>query len=122
MLFLGDAANRNKYVVALADTIQPRLPAKQVYIRVYAVRIYIRVYIYTYICSTSIHTYVHTQYLDGAEFELELKQMIGNIHLCEDVGKMLVVIGSEGMLIVGVQHPDNEDIVVHFIQVQTREA
>ena len=31
MMFLGDAANRNKYVVALADTIQPRLPAKQVH-------------------------------------------------------------------------------------------
>ena len=80
------------------------------------------IHVYVRYTFTYMHIHLYMQYLDGAEFELELKQIIGNIHLCEDVGKMLVVIGSEGMLIVGVQHPDNEDIVVHFIQVQTREA
>jgi len=37
------------------------------------------------------HTRTHThataqQYLDGAEFELEIKQIVGDIYLCEDVG------------------------------------
>lgn len=89
MMFLGDSANRNKYVVVMADSIQPRLPA--------------------------------AQYLDGAEFELEFKQIVGDIFLCEDVGKSLIVIGKDGLLLVGKQAPEHEAILVHFINVQARE-
>ncbi len=49
------------------------------------------------------------QYLDGAEFELEIKQIVGDIFLCEDIGRSdknsgsLLIVGKEGLMMVGTQ-------------------
>ena len=48
------------------------------------------------------------QYLDGAEFELEFKQIVGDIYLCEDVGKSLIIIGKDGLIMIGKQAPEHE--------------
>jgi WD repeat-containing protein 35 len=68
------------------------------------------------------------QYLDGAEFELEIKQIVGDIFLCEDIGKSdknsgsLLIVGKEGLMMVGSQKTENEEVLFHFIALQTREV
>ena len=86
------------------------------------------VFVYVSMCSMCSSLYVF-MCLCLYEFYVTTDlsaQIVGDIYLCEEIGKQgsgtLIIIGREGLLVVGKQRPENESVLIHFIALQTQEA
>jgi WD repeat-containing protein 35 len=63
-------------------------------------------------------------YMDKGDFENELKQVIGDMHVCHDLGDDgdLIIVGNAGLLAVGPNVHHNEDMLVAYLGLLCREV
>ncbi|EKX46364.1 hypothetical protein GUITHDRAFT_70770 [Guillardia theta CCMP2712] len=62
------------------------------------------------------------KFLDGAEYELELRQILGAIYAAEDLGSdELVLLGTDGILVMSPNSEQFEPLIMHFLDIKCRE-
>ena len=62
-------------------------------------------------------------YVDGAEYELELKQVLGTVFISEDIGpEHTLMVGQDGLFLVGPNAERLEPITLHYVDAQCRQA
>ena len=91
MIFMGDMLNRGKYNMIIADEIVPDLPAEE--------------------------------YIDRSEREDELRQVLGEIRTAYKLGngKDTLLLGSDGCLLAGPSSRTNEEALVWYCKLLSRE-
>ena len=79
---------------------------------------------YNMIIAEAIEPFLSAEeYMDRSDNENELKQVIGDIHACYDIGEDGVMItGRDGMIIAGVNAKDYEKIFTAYLSLLTREV
>jgi WD repeat-containing protein 35 len=61
-------------------------------------------------------------YMDKGDYENELKQVLGDLHVCHDVSPDdLIIIGRDGLLVAGPSIRENEDLLVAYLSLLCRE-
>lgn len=87
MTFLGDAANRDKFNLILADAISPKMEA--------------------------------SRYMDKEDHENELKQVLGDTREAHDIGKNLLVLGRQGILLAGADAKRYEPLLLAYLSMMS---
>jgi len=87
----GCSFNREKFNLVMAESISPRLPAEA--------------------------------YMDGEENQMEIQQTIGQVRTAHDLagGQVLLVLGQNGMLLVGHNVHKYESTIVAYLCLRSRE-
>jgi hypothetical protein len=88
-MFLGDATNRNKYTVVLAENIQVCARIRQHTAGSLGCKSCVSICTFVLVSSTSVQILTQLlqprlpahQYLDGSDFEMEIRQFVGTIIL-----------------------------------------
>ena len=61
-------------------------------------------------------------YMDKGDHENELKQILGDIHACHDLGpEDVILIGRDGILIAGPNSASHEELLTNYLSLLTRD-